>query len=264
MTSFRGKVAFITGGSSGIGLELGRQLLAAGAKVALVARREESMRSFIASLPEDHKANALALHCDVTDDESVRAAVATTIENFGGIDLVFANAGFAVVGKVQSLELTDYQRQFDTNVWGVLRTLYASLDALKKSRGAFVISGSVSGHMALRRTSAYSMSKFAIRGFAECIEADLAAVGVRVVHLSCGFIASEIAQKDNHGKMRENSPSSVPQPLVVPVDKAARNILQAVLTKTGDVVITGHGKVFVTANRLFPSLNRILEKLFKI
>lgn len=264
MAEFTDKVAFITGGSSGIGLELGRQLVARGAKVALAARRLESMKAAILALPESVRANALAVRCDVTDEGDLRRAVEETTKAFGRVDLVFANAGFGVSGKVQDLTLADYERQADTNVWGVVRTLYATLEELKRNKGTFVVSGSIAGHLAVKGLSAYSLSKFAVRGFCEAIEADLAPLGIGVLHLSCGFIESEIARKDNHGRLKEGGRSSAPRRLVVPTEKGVRDILDAVSRRRGDVVITGHGKAFLAANRAYADFNRVLERAMKL
>ena len=102
-------------------------------------------------------------------------------------DIVVANAGFGVVGNAQNLTLDDYRRQFETNVFGVLRTFHETLDALRATRGRFVIMGSVAGHLSGPGSSPYTMSKFAVRALAEALHGDLRAAGVGCTLISPGL-----------------------------------------------------------------------------
>jgi len=121
-----GPVVFITGASSGIGAALAREYARRGADLALAARRTDRLDALAAELSAQGR-RALVLACDVTRDGELEAAVARTRDAFGRIDVVVANAGFGVVGPVERLRLEDYRRQFETNVFGVLRTVYATL-----------------------------------------------------------------------------------------------------------------------------------------
>src|SRR5437762_1862320 len=125
---------------------------------------------------------------------------ARTRETLGRIDVVVANAGFGVMGPLETLTLGDYRRQFETNVFGVLRTVYATLEDVKRARGRLVLLGSVSGHLALPGASAYAMSKFAVRGLAEALAHELAPRGVAVTLVSPGLVESEMRQVDNRGR----------------------------------------------------------------
>lgn len=173
---------------------------------------------------------------------------------FGRIDVVVANAGFGVVGPVERLGLDDYRRQFETNVFGVLRTAHATLADLKTSRGRFVVIGSVSGHIATPGSSPYAMSKFAVRALAEALGHELAPAGVAVTLVSPGFVESEIRRVDNDGVFRADSPEPIPAWLVVPVERAARTIVRAVARRRREIVVTGHGKVAVWLQRHVPWL----------
>ena len=110
-----------------------------------------------------------------------------------------ANAGFGVVGPIERLTLDDYRRQFETNVFGVLRTVFATLAELRRSRGRLVIVGSVSGHVALPNASPYAMSKFAVRALAQALDFELRPTGVSVTLVSPGFVDTELHQVDNRG-----------------------------------------------------------------
>jgi NAD(P)-dependent dehydrogenase (short-subunit alcohol dehydrogenase family) len=172
----------------------------------------------------------------------------------GRLDVVVANAGFGVVGPVERLTLDDYRRQFETNVFGVLRTVQAALPLLKTSRGRLVIMGSVSGHIAAPGSSPYAMSKFAVRGLAQALGHELAAAGVSVTLVSPGFVESEIRRVDNAGVFQPGAREPLPAWLVVPAERAARSIVRAIARRRREVVITGHGKLAVLAQRHAPWL----------
>ena len=252
-SSLQDRVAFITGASSGIGAALAHEFVRRGAHVALAARRTDRLERLADTLRATGR-RALVVACDVTRDGDVEGAAARTREMFGRIDVVVANAGFGVVGPLERLTLADYRRQFETNVFGVLRTVYATLDDLKRARGSLTITGSVSGHLASPGSSPYSMSKFAVRALAEALRSELRPAGVTVTLLSPGFVESEIRLVDNQGVLREEAPDVAPAWLRMPADAAARKIVTAIQRGRRDAVITGHGKALVFVARHLPGL----------
>ncbi|MCM2322682.1 MAG: SDR family NAD(P)-dependent oxidoreductase [Oligoflexia bacterium] len=254
------KVVLITGASSGIGEALARELSSAGAAVALAARREDRLAALVAEL-RTKGGRAIALACDVTRDGDLEGAVARTLGEFGRLDIAIANAGFGVAANVEALSLEDFRRQFETNVFGVLRTLYASVAELKKTRGQFVIMGSVASYVSLGGAAPYAMSKFAVRALAESLCAELAPAGVAVTLLSPGFIASEIRRIDNQGKLREHATDPVLPWLVMPASVAARKMTGAIVARRREAIITFHGKVFVWVQRFFPWAFRLVQSL---
>lgn len=253
---FQNRSVLITGASSGIGAELARQFAAEGANLLLAARRLDRLEEVVRSLPQPH-GSVRVFECDVARDDQLNAIVEHVHSAGGVIDLVVANAGFGVVGQVQNLSLADYQRQFETNVWGVLRTLYATLPDLKRTRGQFVVMGSVAGYVPQPGVSPYGMSKFSIRVLAECMRADLAPEGVAVTLLSPGFIDSDIRRTDNRGRVHSHVKDPVPDLIRVPTARAVRHMLDAIYKRKRESIITGHGKVIVLAYRLFPGLVRL-------
>src|SRR5262249_61916832 len=132
----------------------------AGAAVVLAARRTDRLEQLTAEL-RAAGARAIAVRCDVTVDGDPERAVAAARERFGAVDVVVANAGFGVVGPVALLTLDDYRRQFETNVFGVLRTIYAALPDVRRRRGRIAISGSGSGHIATPWYSPYRVRTIA-------------------------------------------------------------------------------------------------------
>ncbi len=254
MGDFQDRVVLITGASSGIGAALAREFARRGAFVALCARRIARLEALACEIGD---ARALAVSCDVTRDGDVEAAVAATIGRFGRLDVAVANAGFGVVGRVDSLTLADFRRQFETNVFGVLRTVHATLPELKKTRGTLALMGSVSGHVSPPGMAPYCMSKFAVRALAEALGGELRRDGVSVVLLSPGFVDSDIRRTDNQGRVHEGAKDPVPSWLVVPTDRAARQIVQAIERRVPEAIITGHGKVIVALDRYARGLVRL-------
>jgi NADP-dependent 3-hydroxy acid dehydrogenase YdfG len=258
LSTFKDRVVLITGASAGIGEETARQLVAAGARVALLARRIDRMQTLASEFGADR---ALAIECDVNQEGGVEAAVQTVVRQWGKLDVVFANAGFSVSGEFSDLTLEDYRRQLETNVFGLIRTSYATLPELIKSKGRLVLVGSVAAYLGLPSNSAYVMSKAAVRGFADSITPELAKKGVSVTLISTGFVTSEIRLLDSSGKMPANAKDPVPAWLQVPTSRGVREILQAVDRRKREQIITGFGKVFVYMQRYCPSVMRRLSSI---
>jgi NADP-dependent 3-hydroxy acid dehydrogenase YdfG len=248
----QGKSVLVTGASSGIGAAVARELALHGANLVLAARRRQALEALAAEL--GGRVRTLAVEVDVTRDGSVEEAVAAAERDLGGLDVAIANAGFAVTGRLDRLGLDDYRRQLETNVFGVLRTIYAVLPALKRSRGQLAIMGSVSGHVPVPGLSPYTMSKFAVRALAETLHDELERDGVGVTLLSPGFVVSDIGHVDNQGRRHEADGSRVPAWLRMPTDEAARQIVAAVETRQREAVITTHGRLGVFVYRHAPWL----------
>ncbi|MGB7097410.1 MAG: SDR family NAD(P)-dependent oxidoreductase [Xanthobacteraceae bacterium] len=255
-TFFGDKVVLITGASSGIGEELAWQLSQAGAKLTLAARRAELLQALAERIAAAQKPKPLVVACDVTRDGDLEQAVAETLRQWGKLDAAIANAGFGVVGPLRKLSLDDYRRQFETNVFGVLRTIYAALPEIEKARGNIAIMGSVAGWGATPGASPYSMSKFALRALANSITPELRLRGVKVTLISPGFVDSNIRRVDNRGKFHAGAKESVPPWLVMRTDKAVRQMLRAIARGKREALITGHGKMLVVLERFAPWIVR--------
>jgi short-subunit dehydrogenase len=253
---FRDKVVMVTGASSGIGQELAWQLGQAGAKLTLAARRKELLENLAQRIAATGKTKPLVTRCDVAQEGDLQTAVAETVRQWGKLDVAIANAGFGVVGPLKKLSLEDYRRQFETNVFGVLRTIYAALPEIEKNKGNIAIVGSVSGWTASPGASPYAMSKFAVRALANSIAPELRLSGVTVTLISPGFVASEIRRVDNQGKLHEEAKEPIASWLVMPTEKATRQILRAIAKGKREAIITGHGKALVILERFLPWMLR--------
>jgi len=251
--AFAGRTALITGASAGIGAALAEEFARQGAAVVLAARRLERLEE-LAGRIHARGGRALAVSCDVRLDGDLLRAISATHAAGWGVDIVVANAGFGVVGAVQQLQLADYQRQFDTNVFGVLRTIQVALPDVLARRGSIVILGSVAGHIPMAGISAYGMSKFALRALAGALRQELRPSGVAVTLISPGFIASEFRQIDNAGVRHADTREQIPAWLLVPAQRAARAMVNAVRRRQGERVVSAHGRVLVWLYRHCPRL----------
>lgn len=181
-----GKVVLITGASSGIGQATARALSAAGWRVALAARRLEPMQALAQELGGSD--NALALTCDVQDPDSQKAMVAATLEHFGRIDALFANAGRGgEPGGFSSADPDSWKELLMTNVYGAAVTIQCSLDALKATGGQVLITGSIAGRRTLAG-SMYSASKWAVTAIGYGLREELKGTGVRVTLIEPGMV----------------------------------------------------------------------------
>ncbi len=253
MSQLTDKTVLITGASAGIGAALAREAAARGARVVLCARREERVKAIAAELSGNGSA-ALGVRCDVTQDGDLERAVSAAVERFGGLDVLIANAGFGVAGRLAELSLDDYQRQFDTNVWGVIRAIKAALPELSRRRGAIGVVGSTNGYIALPGWSAYCMSKHAIRALCAALRHELAADGVSVTHLALGFVESEFRKVGNDGVLQADTRELIPGFLVMPSARAAQEILKAVVARREEAVITRHARLAIGFERHTPRL----------
>lgn len=258
-----GNVAFITGASSGIGAAVAREFARRGADVVLAARRRDRLEALAEEIRGGGRRVVVA-RCDVTADGDLERAIHEAVAELGRIDYVIANAGFGVAGFFHRRTLDDYRRQFETNIFGVLRTAFASFEALQASRGCFAVMGSVMGHVALPGTSPYAMSKHAVKALALALRYEWRDRGVAVTLLSPGFVDSEIRQVANDGTHNPDAPETIPRWLRVRADDAARAMVSAVVKRRREAVITGHGKIAVFLARHTPRLLDLLIRVFAI
>src|SRR5215467_976080 len=257
---FRERTVLITGASSGIGEELAWQLGQARVKLTLAARRTELLESLSQRILGSGKMRPLVVQCDVTRDGDLERAVSETVRQWGKLDVVIANAGFGVIGALKNLSVEDYRRQFETNVFGVLRTIYAALPEIEKTKGNVVIIGSVSGWAASPGASPYAMSKFAVRALANSITPELRLAGVKVTLISPGFVVSNIRRVDNRGEIHSEAKDPIPAWLQMSTQKAVRQILRAAALNKHEAIITGHGKILVVLERFMPWVIRAVGR----
>ncbi|HEU4778262.1 MAG TPA: SDR family NAD(P)-dependent oxidoreductase [Steroidobacteraceae bacterium] len=251
------RTALITGASSGIGAGLAREFVRRGVGVVLVARRLEQLETLAAEL-RAAGGQASAHRADVTVEGDLARVMAELAAVGLRPDMVIANAGFGVVGNAQTLSIEDYRRQFETNVFGVLRTLHETADCLRASRGRFVIMGSVAGYVSIEGSSPYTMSKFAVRALAESLHGELSKAGVGCTLISPGFVDSDIRRVDNQGELQAHARDPVPAWLRMKTDVAARVMVRGILRGRKEVIVTMHGRLMIFMARHLPRFTRWL------
>ncbi|MDV6259778.1 short-chain dehydrogenase/reductase [Rhodococcoides yunnanense] len=183
MTSVAGKVAFITGGASGIGLETGRRLASLGAHVVLVDRSEISA-SVLETLDTTRHGRHISVVADVTDTASLELAVSTVLNEYGCLDVVVANAGIAEAGTVAISDVESLVKIVEVNLIGVIRTVHATLPAVTAQRGYYLLVSSAAALKNIPGQSAYAASKTGVEAFGGGLRLEVAhkGVGVGVAH----------------------------------------------------------------------------------
>lgn len=179
------KVILITGASSGIGAATANTLLKAGHKVIVTARREQPLKAFVDKWG-DHL--VLPVVCDVSNISNVNSVVEQALEKFGTLDVVFANAGTGLShAGVENGDAEEWASMLKVNVNGLLYTAKATLPALRKSKGQFILTSSIAGKIALKG-SVYGASKWFAYGFGQNLAAEMAEWGGRCSTICPGMV----------------------------------------------------------------------------
>ena len=179
-------VILITGASSGIGAETARQATKAGYRVVLAARSEDRVTRLAEAL--DGPDRALGVHCDVNDAASQQAMVTSALEHFGRIDAVFANAGMGgSPGGFSGADTAIWREMILTNIYGVGLTLRHTIEALKRTRGQLLLTGSAPGRTTIAG-SMYSATKWAVSAIGYGVREELRGTGIRVTLIEPGMV----------------------------------------------------------------------------
>jgi NAD(P)-dependent dehydrogenase (short-subunit alcohol dehydrogenase family) len=187
-----GKVALVTGGTSGIGKATAMEFARAGAKVVLTGRREKEGAQVVAEIKK-LGSDAEFVRGDVAKDADVKAMVDFTVDKFGKIDIAFNNAGVEWVGPLDQATEAEYRRVFDTNVWGVLNSMRHEIPVmLKNGGGAIVNTSSVAGHVGFPQVSVYIASKHAVEGLTKSVALEFAKQNIRINAVAPGPITTEM------------------------------------------------------------------------
>jgi NAD(P)-dependent dehydrogenase (short-subunit alcohol dehydrogenase family) len=188
-----GKVALVTGAARGIGFETARALIARGASVTVLDLDEEAARQAAAQL---HDSRALGVAADVTDRGALQRAVAATVERFGGLDVVVANAGIVSrVASFRAMSSENFERVLDVNLMGVCRTVEAALPEIVPRRGHVVVISSIYAFFNGIGVAPYAMSKAAVEQFGRALRVELAPHGASASVAYFGFIDTEMVHR---------------------------------------------------------------------
>lgn len=184
------KVWFITGASSGIGAALVSAALDAGDRVVATARNLEKLRSRLGQPPSERLA---FVPLDVASQEQVQKAVAAAVEKFGRIDVLVNNAGYCLMGDLESLTVEQIERQLATNFYGVLYVMRAVLPVMRRQRSGRIFNvTSMAGLVGYGRCSAYAASKFAVEGLSLSVAQEVERFGIEVTLVEPGFFRTDL------------------------------------------------------------------------
>jgi len=190
MQTIKDKVALITGATKGIGYGIAEALLKQGVKVAITSRSQKSADEAAQKLG----GNVLGIAADVKDFKSQQEAVAKTIEKFGSLDFLIANAGVGHFAPIDELSVEDWEETIDTNLTGVFYSVKAALEAIIKAKGYIITISSLAGTNFFAGGSAYNASKFGLTGFSQSIMLDLRKHDVKVTTIMPGSVATHFAE----------------------------------------------------------------------
>lgn len=177
------KVWFITGTSSGFGRALAEEVLAKGDRVVATARKPEVLQDLTEKYPD----TARAVKLDVTNLQDVKSAIQEAVREFGRIDVLVNNAGYALVGAIEEASSEQIRHQFDTNMFGVLNVTRETLPILRAQKSGHIVNiGSVVGISAWASLGIYSATKFALEGLSEALAAEVATHGIKTTIVEPG------------------------------------------------------------------------------
>ena len=234
--SFSEKVCVVTGAASGIGRELTLQLARAGARVFAADLNEAALSGL-------EEAGVETLPVDVRDAEAVGALVAEAVERGGRLDYLFNNAGVAGLGEVKDLPLAEWRRVLDVNLFGVINGVHAAYPVMIRQGGGHIVNmASLSGLFPTPSFIPYSTSKFAVVGLSRALAIEAARYGVRVTAVCPSFIDTAMVRQFEAGPVLG----------LVPVERAARLILEGVARRRALVIFPRSARVLLFLDRIAP------------
>jgi len=254
MEEFRGKVAVVTGGASGIGRALGEELVRQGARVVLADVNGDAARQVAAAITPAGAASAATV--DVTDAGAVERVVGETAAAHGRLDYMFNNAGIAIMGDARLMTLADWNRLIDINLRGVVHGVAAAYPVMvRQGFGHIVNTASFAGLTPNPGATGYAMTKHAVVGLSTSLRAEAAPLGVRVSALCPGLIDTPIkdAAKMLGNADREEVVRSVPVKMY-PVAACARDALRGVARNRPIIVVTTPAMAGWLVYRIAPGL----------
>jgi NADP-dependent 3-hydroxy acid dehydrogenase YdfG len=229
MGALDGKVAAVTGASSGIGEATARALASAGAAVALGARRVDRLEALASGIDESG-GRALAIELDVAQEDSAKSFVSEARSQLGGLDILVNNAGVMLLGPVVGADTSQWRTMVDVNVLGLLYCTAAALPVMQEAGSGHIVNiSSVAGRLANAGSAVYNLTKFGVGAFSEALRQEITAAGIRTTIIEPGFVDTELQGHNEHPAVLENIEKmreSLPE--VLQAEDIAAGILYAV------------------------------------
>ncbi len=246
------RVVVITGASSGIGEALAKEYAARGDKLSLGARRIEKLEKLRTEFPVN---DILVTKTDVSVEKECQNLIERTIERFGRIDVLINNAGISMRALFKDLNLKVMHQIMDVNFYGTVYCTKYALPWLLETKGSLVGVISIAGHVGLPGRSAYSASKFAIRGFLDTVRTENLYKGLHVLVAAPGFTATDVRKVALSANGNQQGETPRDESKMMSAKTCAHLIIKATDKRKRTLVLTFvEGKLTVFLNKLFPAL----------
>jgi NADP-dependent 3-hydroxy acid dehydrogenase YdfG len=246
--TLKGKVAVVTGASSGIGEAASRELASRGAAIVLAARAAERLESLRREISASG-GRALAVQTDVSERDSVEAMVEKTVEAFGALDILVNNAGLGLSGRVAELRVEDLRHVFGVNTIGPLNCIQASLPHMRRG-GRIINVSSVVGRRSVPKVGGYCATKFALNALSDALRVEIADRGITVTSVYPG--TTRTAFRENSRRTGDEKRGW--RPRGVTPERVAQRIATAAEEGPRDVYVRLSDRLYVMATILLPGL----------
>ncbi|GHF38369.1 NADP-dependent 3-hydroxy acid dehydrogenase YdfG [Deinococcus metalli] len=223
-----GKVALITGASSGIGAATARALAEVGAAVVLAARRRERLDTLAAEITAQG-GRAAVVAADLAEPAQARDAVTQAVSAFGQLDILVNNAGLMLLGPVADADATDWHRMLDLNVLALMHATQAAIGVMKPQGSGHIVNiSSVSGRGSGPTSAGYSATKWAVGGFSEGLRQEVRLHGIRVTVVEPGVVATELTDHITHTATKDAYEGRIAQMTPLEAEDVAAAVVYAV------------------------------------
>jgi short-subunit dehydrogenase len=257
------KVVIITGASSGIGKALAIEFASRGANLVVAARQYVALCELTESLIKQYNIQAVAVQCDVSNEEDCSYLIKQTILTFNRIDVLVNNAGISMRALFNDVDLSVLKTIMDVNFWGTVYCTKYALPHIQKTQGSIVGVSSVAGYKGLPGRTGYSASKFAMNGFLDALRIENLKTGVHVLTACPGFTASNIRNTALAKDGTQQGESTMEENKMMTAEEVAKIITDGVENRTRALIMTGQGKLTVTLSKFFPAwLDKLVYKTF--
>jgi len=247
------KTIIITGASSGIGLALATAFAARGANLVLGARKYITLCEIAQQLEQQYQIKAVAVQCDVSNEENCRHLIEQALLTFKNIDILINNAGISMRALFNDLDLAVLKNLMDVNFWGTVYCTKYALPHLIKSGGSVVGVSSIAGYRGLPGRTGYSASKFAMNGFMESLRVENLKTNLHVMVACPGFTASNIRHTALDKDGQQFGETSMEEEKMMSAEEVAHRIIEGIAKRKRTIIMTRQGRFAVLMNKIFPA-----------